>query len=97
MVANRLYTIYILRCSDGSFYTGITNNLKHRLAVHAAGKAAKYTRARLPVELVWCRSRQDSTKARKLEWAIKQLSRQQKYMLIADNTNLWKHLRTNAI
>lgn len=97
MVSNRLYTIYILRCSDGSFYTGITNNLKHRLAAHAAGKAAKYTRARLPVELVWCRSRQDSTKARKLEWTIKQLSRQQKCMLVAGDAKLWKHLRNHAI
>ena len=47
------YYVYLLRCSDGSLYTGYTDDVERRLAVHQSGKGAKYTRSRLPVELVY--------------------------------------------
>ena len=83
-----------MRCADGSLYTGITVDLKSRLAAHNAGTASKYTRAHGPVELAWCKRRQEATAARKLEYALKQLSRRQKDALIAEKGDrLWRRLR----
>ena len=48
-----MYYVYLLRCADGTLYTGFTNDLARRLAAHNAGKGAKYTRSRLPVDLVY--------------------------------------------
>jgi putative endonuclease len=92
-VPTRPYTIYILRCADDTLYTGITVDLERRLAAHQAGTASRYTRARMPVALVWSRGRQDPTIARKIEYAIKQLSRADKLRLIAGSRNLWRRLR----
>lgn len=69
---------YVVACSDGSFYTGYTNNIKKRLAAHNAGKGAKYTRARLPVMLLYTESFPSKTEAMRMEYAFKQLSRKQK-------------------
>ena len=77
--------VYILSCSDGTLYTGWTNNLEKRLKVHSAGKGAKYTRCRLPVNLVYHEEFEDKIAAMKREYFIKQLSRQDKLKLI--NTN----------
>lgn len=74
--------VYILKCSDGSLYTGWTNNLDRRIKTHKAGKGAKYTRSRLPVELVYFETFDDATGARKREAAIKKLTRQKKLDLI---------------
>ena len=74
--------VYILRCSDGSLYTGWTNNLEKRLKAHSAGKGAKYTKARLPVELVYYEEFEDKIEAMKREYEIKQLSRKEKLKLI---------------
>lgn len=74
--------VYILKCSDGSLYTGWTNNLEKRLRTHQQGKGAKYTRARLPVELVYFESYEDASQARKREAEIKKLSREKKLELI---------------
>lgn len=74
--------VYILKCSDGSLYTGWTNNLENRLRTHQQGKGAKYTRARLPVELVYFESYEDASQARKREAEIKKLSREKKLELI---------------
>ena len=63
---------YILECSDGSFYTGWTNNLERRVKAHNAGKGAKYTKSRKPVK----------QEAMRREWEIKQLSRVEKWKLI---------------
>jgi putative endonuclease len=63
--------VYILRCADGSLYTGWTTDLDRRLQTHQAGKASRYTRSRLPVELLASVATQDATAARKLEAAIK--------------------------
>ncbi len=73
---------YILRCSDGTLYTGMTDDLRKRLATHNAGKGGKYTRSRTPVEIVYHEKYDNSTDARKREYRIKQLSRQEKLQLI---------------
>lgn len=74
--------MYILECADGSFYTGWTNDLQKRLRLHNQGKASKYTRSRLPVRLVYMEEHQTKQEAMKREYAIKQLSRQDKMQLI---------------
>lgn len=74
--------VYIVRCRDGSLYTGITNDLPARVARHNAGTGARYTRSRRPVTLVWKRRAKDKPAALKLEWAMKQLSRAEKLALV---------------
>ena len=74
--------VYMLRCSDGSLYTGWTNDLEKRMKAHAAGKGGKYTRARLPVELVYTECFETARQARSREWHLKQLTRAQKLRLI---------------
>ena len=73
---------YILKCKDDSLYTGWTNDLKKRITSHNAGKGAKYTKARRPVELVYYEEFQTREEAMKREYAIKQLSRKEKESLI---------------
>ncbi|MEE1195895.1 MAG: GIY-YIG nuclease family protein [Lachnospiraceae bacterium] len=73
---------YILKCSDGSLYTGWTNNLEKRVADHNAGKGAKYTKGRRPVELAYYEAFETKEEAMKREYAIKQLSRAEKNELI---------------
>jgi putative endonuclease len=73
---------YILKCKDGTYYTGWTNDLDRRLKVHNSGKGGKYTRCRLPVELVYQESHETKEEAMRREWEIKQLSRAEKEELI---------------
>ena len=73
---------YILKCKDDSLYTGWTNDLKKRITSHNAGKGAKYTKARRPVERVYYEEFQTREEAMKREYAIKQLSRKEKEALI---------------
>lgn len=73
---------YIVQCSDGTYYTGWTNNLQNRVATHNSGKGAKYTRARLPVQLVYYEEYATKSEAMKRECAIKRLSRKEKERLI---------------
>jgi putative endonuclease len=74
--------VYLLRCGDGSLYCGWTNDLDGRLSAHAAGKGAKYTRGRLPVELVWSAPQPDRRSAMREEVRIKRLSRSAKLALL---------------
>lgn len=74
--------VYILKCADESLYTGWTNNLERRVKTHNNGKGAKYTKSRLPVELVYFEKYEDKIEAMKREYAIKQLKRKDKLMLI---------------
>lgn len=74
---------YILKCSDGSFYTGWTTDLEKRLATHNAGAGAKYTRSRRPVELVYYESFKTRSEAMTREAEIKNLSREEKKKLIS--------------
>lgn len=73
---------YILKCSDGSLYTGWTNDLERRVKAHNAGKGAKYTKSRRPVELVYFEAFSTKQEAMRREWEIKQLSRVEKCKLI---------------
>lgn len=77
-----MYTVYILRCADGTLYTGITNDLAKRLRTHNAGRGAKYTRSRLPVELIYAEESPDKPSALRRELAIKSLTREEKLKLI---------------
>ena len=74
--------VYILRCGDGTLYTGITDDVEKRFAAHCAGKGAKYTRGRGPLELVYTEEVEDKSAALKREIQIKKLSRQEKLNLI---------------
>jgi putative endonuclease len=74
--------VYVLRCCDGSLYTGWSNDVHRRLAVHRAGRASRYTASRLPVELALALPMRDRTAARREEARIKQLGRQAKLALI---------------
>ena len=74
--------IYILRCADGTLYTGWTNDPDRRLAAHQAGRGGKYTRARLPVEMVYTERFDTKREAMRREWEIKQLPREEKLKLI---------------
>lgn len=74
--------VYILRCADDTLYTGITNDLIRRRDQHNAGTASRYTRSRLPVELVYQESLASRSLALNRELAIKSLSRQKKELLI---------------
>lgn len=74
--------VYMLRCCDGSLYTGCTVNLARRLAAHQGGRGAKYTRSRLPVELVYQEEAPDQPAALRRELAIKRLTRAQKLALL---------------
>lgn len=80
--ANPGWCCYLLRCADGTLYCGITNDLDKRLAAHNAGTAAKYTRARGPVELAYVERCEDKSAALKREMAIKALPRAAKLVLI---------------
>ena len=84
--------VYILQCGDGTLYTGSTDNLARRLTAHRAGKGAKYTRGRGPLQLrYWCQCK-DRSDALRQEWKIKQLSRNEKWNLIANaEENLLLH------
>lgn len=74
--------VYMLRCKDGSLYTGWTNDLEHRLAMHNSGRGSKYTRGRGPLELVYSEELPDKEAALRRECAIKKLRREQKLALL---------------
>ncbi|MFW6000726.1 MAG: GIY-YIG nuclease family protein [Bacillota bacterium] len=74
--------VYIVKCSDGTFYTGYTVDIKRRIKEHNSGEGAKYTRGRTPVKLIYKESFNSRSNAQKREYEIKQLSRSEKEKLI---------------
>lgn len=74
---------YIVKCSDGSLYTGWTNDLDKRLRAHNSGKGAKYTKSRRPVVLAYYEEFQTKEEAMHREWEIKRMSRQEKMRMIS--------------
>ncbi|ETT88312.1 GIY-YIG nuclease family protein [Viridibacillus sp. FSL R5-0477] len=78
MEKNNKHLMYVLECGDGTYYTGYTNDLEHRLGVHNQGKGAKYTRARLPVRCIYFEEYETKQEAMRAEYAFKQLTRKQK-------------------
>lgn len=82
------YTVYILECSDGTLYTGVTNDIEKRIRAHNNGTdGAKYTKSRRPVRLVYREYAKDRGAAQQREYAIKQLSRESKQALIQSDTH----------
>ena len=79
-----MWYVYVLRCGDGTLYTGTTDDVARRLAAHRAGKGAKYTRGRGPLELLYTEQCPDRSAALRREYAIKQLSREEKLRLIGN-------------
>ena len=79
---DKKWYVYILRCGDGTLYCGSTDDIQRRFAAHAAGKGAKYTRGRGPLELVYSEECENCSAALKREHAIKQLKRSEKLELI---------------
>ena len=88
--------VYILRCGDGTLYTGITDDVQARFQAHASGKGAKYTRGRGPLELVYQQQAENHSAAAKLEWQIKQMPKAKKLELCASfslcNTSACNHM-----
>lgn len=82
-MAEKNYT-YIVKCSDGSLYTGWTTDIEKRLEAHNSGKGAKYTKSRRPVTLVYYEEFSTKEEAMKREYAIKQMKREEKKTLIWD-------------
>jgi len=80
--------LYILRCSDNTFYTGITNDLQRRLDKHNDGRASRYTRGRLPVQLIYHERCRNKSSALKKEYTLKSLTRREKIHYIKKNANL---------
>ena len=81
-----IWYLYILRCGDGSLYTGITTDVEKRLEVHRSGKGAKYTRGRGPLELVYREECGTHSDALKRELTVKALTRAEKLALLAQDT-----------
>jgi len=77
-----MWVVYILECSDGTLYTGITNNIEKRIKTHNSGKGAKYTKTRLPVKLRYLINKETKSEASKEEYRIKKLTRKEKLKLI---------------
>lgn len=82
VAVNDAWSVYILRCGDGTLYTGATNDVARRVTRHASGKGAAYTRSRLPVTLVFQEPAPDKGAALRREAQIKRLSRQEKLALL---------------
>ena len=82
--AAEVWFVYVLRCADGTLYTGVTRDLTRRTQQHSDGTASRYTRSRLPVTLVYRESQRSHSLALKREAAIKRLTRKQKLALIRE-------------
>ena len=83
LVVNTMWYLYILKCGDGTLYTGIAVDVQARLQQHRSGKGAKYTRGRSPLELVYTEQCGNHSVALKREIAVKRLSRKEKEEMIA--------------
>lgn len=77
-----MHYVYIVKCNDDTYYTGYAKNLEQRILTHNQGKGARYTRGRLPVNLVYYEMYDNKSDAMKREWEIKQLTRKEKENLI---------------
>ena len=85
-MTDKKWFVYLLRCGDGSLYCGSTDDVQRRLEAHRAGKGAKYTRGRGPLELVYTEECEGCSAALRREHAIKKLSRMQKLQLAGSDT-----------
>lgn len=85
---NKKHYVYILKCSDNTYYTGYTSNLQNRLYTHNSGKGAKYTRGRLPVRIAWSKLCKNQKFAMHTEINIKAFPKEAKEKLIG-GTNIY--------
>ncbi|MBN1527403.1 MAG: GIY-YIG nuclease family protein [Candidatus Omnitrophica bacterium] len=81
---SRPWSVYIVKCADGKFYTGISNDVSKRVATHNKGQGCRFTRFRHPVELVYCEQLGTKSAARKRELEIQEYSRSKKLTLISN-------------
>ena len=81
----KMFYTYILKCGDGSFYCGYTTDIENRVEKHNSGRGAKYTKSRLPVELIYFEEFETKSQALKRECAIKKLTREQKLKLVGED------------
>ena len=88
MHMEKLYFVYMLRCSDGTLYTGITTDPARRLKEHNLGTGAKFTRAKRPVEMVYAERADGRSEASKREAEIKSYTREKKLLLIGSPNNI---------
>jgi putative endonuclease len=79
-----MWFVYILLCSDSTFYIGISPDIEKRIVLHNLGKGAKYTKGRTPVRLIYSEKHENKSVASKREHALKKLSRKEKEQLIAE-------------
>jgi putative endonuclease len=88
--ATKRWHIYIVRCADGTLYTGVATDVARRIAEHngQGASGARYTRSRRPVKLVYQEKAANRSAAGKREYRIKQLSRREKFALIADSSRI---------
>jgi putative endonuclease len=87
MTAAATAFVYVLRCRDGSLYCGWTHDLERRVGEHGSGRASRYTRSRLPVELAWSREMASRSEAMREEARIKRLSRADKLRLVSQTAS----------
>jgi putative endonuclease len=87
-----VHYVYVLECSDGTYYTGYTTDVERRVAEHDAGDGAKYTRGRTPVALQYVERFESRSAAMSREHAVKQLSRAQKQRLVASQDDPWRRV-----
>ena len=86
------WVVYLLRCSDNSLYCGITNDLENRLSKHNSGKGSKYTRSRMPVELVGVSAELNRSEALKLEYRVKKTPTHEKTLVLEGGTSFcWQN------
>lgn len=78
--------VYIVKCSDNTYYTGISTNVNKRIITHNKGKGAKYTKCRLPVILLYSKKLENKSQASKEEYRIKQLTKSEKILLISKHS-----------
>ena len=84
MIVKDSWYVYILKMADGSLYTGATNNLKQRLKKHGSGKGSRYVRSRLPIKEVYMGEVMTKSEALKMEYAIKQLKKEDKIKALSE-------------
>lgn len=94
---DRPWRAYLLRCGDGSVYAGVSNDVARRVAAHASGRGARYTRARLPVALAWASPALGKREAHRLEARLKRISRSDKLLLIGRDCASRRRLRRTLL
>lgn len=92
MENNKKFYFYVVLCADNSFYGGYTTNIEHRISVHNAGKGAKYTKTRRPVQLIYFEEFSTKSDALKAEYAFKHQTRKQKEKYLTNHAVLSKWL-----